>query len=189
MDPNADFCVVSSDKTFLILKRWQQCDMRIDRESSEMAAHVDRQVGNCDDAWTAHRRDLDMVEARPVSGDEIVAAMHGKRPLVSRTEWDLEDGRRCLIEYPVKTINASDQVGNYQIDTGPVLFPDPSVGHEHFIGNFRLAYVAHHQPDRAEFIVNVPTPIDGGARVNHYSKPVRLDVTNTMLELAGAGNQ
>lgn len=188
LQPNADFCVVSSDEHFLILKRWQQCDISIERESSRMAAHIERQVGRGDDAWTSHRRNVDLVEARVLTSvEQIVAAVHGRRPLVSRTEFGLQDGGRCLIEYPVKTINVSDRELNYQVDTGPVLYPDPDVGHEQFIGNFRLAYIAHNCPDWAELIVNVPTPIEGGARVHHFSRPLRVDAKNAVIELTGAG--
>ncbi|MAE66889.1 MAG: hypothetical protein CMJ18_21740 [Phycisphaeraceae bacterium] len=182
--PNADFCVVASDRDFMIVKRWQQCDMSVERESSEMAVHIDRQVGNASDAWTSYRTDRSMVEGRPLESDaEIVKAMHANTAIVSRTEFDLEDGHRVLLEYPVKTLNVSDRAGNYQIDTGPVLYPDLSIDHESFIGNLRLAYVAHHQPDWAEFIVNVPTRIDGGALVHHFSDRVRVDAKNTMIAL------
>ena len=55
-----------------------------------------------------------------------------------------------MIEYPVKTINVSERDRYYQVDTGPVLFPDLSIGHESFVGNFRLAYIAHNCADWAE---------------------------------------
>jgi len=182
MTPNGDFCVVSSDQHFMILNRWQQCDMKIERESDQMAAHAERQVGVTTDAWTSHCLDIDMVEARVLtSNHQIVEAALGKCPIVGRTEFDLEDGGRCLIEYPVKTLNASDQHLNYQIDTGPVLYPDRSIGHQHFIGNFRLAFIAHHCPQWAELIVNAPTEVSNGVRVHHYSETLRVDGKNTML--------
>lgn len=182
--PNADFCVVCSREDFMIVKRWQQVDIAIDRQSTAMAAHVDRQVGRAADAWTSHLLGVDMAEAEVLaSNDRIIQAVQGRRPIVSRTEFDLEDGCRFLVEYPVKTINVSDRHGNYQVDTGPVLFPDLSIGHDRMIGNLRLAYVAHHQRDWAEFIINVPTPVDDGTLVHHYSKTVRVDATNTIIEL------
>lgn len=184
MQPNADFCVVCSDKEFLIIKRWQQCEMTIARESPEMAPHLERQTGACADAWTSHRLDLQWADARPLtSNDDIIAAVHANRALVSRTQFQTDDGRRVLLEYPVKTINVSDRAGNYQVDTGPVLFPDLSLAHERFVGSFRLAYIAHQSPDWAELLLNVPTPIEGGVEVHHFSRPVRVDARNTMYEL------
>lgn len=184
MQPNADFCVVSSEDEFLILKRWQQCGLQIERESSELAAHQERQVGRCAEAWTSHQRDVCRSDARELlSNDEIIGCVLNKQSLVSRTEFQTEGGFRFVLEYPVKTINVSDRAGNYQVDTGPVLFPDFSVGHERLIGNFRLAFVAHHQPTWSEFILNVPTPVGGGVEVPHYSRPVRLETSNSMYTI------
>ena len=70
-----------------------------------------------------------------------------------------------------------------QVDTGPVLWPDLSIGHELFIGNFRLAFIAHNGPDWAELIVNVPTSATDDVEVHHFSKPVRLETKNTMFEV------
>ena len=180
MLPNADFCVVHSTNEFLIIKRWQECGLQI---SAELAKHQERQVGVCDEAWTSHKADVTRVEATVVEGDEIVAAVHNRKTLVSVTECKLSDGSTFLVEYPVKTINVSDQFGNYQVDTGPILLPDLEIESDRAVGKFRLAYVAHHQPDWSEFIVNVPTTHDSGIVSDHYSKPVRLDARNTMLAL------
>jgi len=183
MLPNADFCVASSDEAFMIIKRFEQCEIEVPQQAG-MAKGVLRQVGASDAAWSRHSRDLHMVEGCVLeSAEEITAATLGNRPLVSRTEFDLSDGRQVMIEYPVKTINVSERDDYYQVDTGPVLFPDLSIGHDPFVGNFRLAYVAHKCPTWAEFIVNVPTPLASGVYVDHYSKPVRLDVRNLMIEL------
>ena len=188
MAPNADFCVVCSDEDFVIIKRWQECGITLERESPEMAQPVERQGGKCDDAWTGHSRDVQMVAARQLeSNQQIIETTLRNRPIVSRTEFDLSSGQHVMIEYPIKTINVSNRAGNYQVDTGPVLYPDLSIGHERFVGNFRLAFIAHNCPQWAELIVNVPTPISGGALVNHFSKSVRLDTRNTMLELTGSG--
>ena len=181
--PNADFCVVSSDEEFLIIKRFECCDPEVPQQA-DMARIVERQVGASDEAWSRHSRNVQMVEGRVLeTAREVTEATLGDRPLVSRTAWELPDGKRVMIEYPVKTINVSQRDDYYQVDTGPVLFVDPAIGHDQFVGNFRLAYIAHNSPDWAEFIVNVPTPLPGGLHVDHYSKPVRLDVQNQMIEL------
>ena len=184
MLPNADFCPVVGGGDFLLLKRFAQCDMTVARESIQMAPALDRQVGRADEAWAEHRVDVPMAEARALEEPaQVFEAVMSNRPLVSRTEFDLGDGQQVMLEYPVKTLNVSDRDGYYQVDTGPVLFPDLSIGHEHFIGNFRLAYVAHNGPDWAEFIVNVPTPAGESIQVHHYSKPVGMAVRNSMFEI------
>ena len=185
--PNADFCVVSSDEEFLIIKRCQQCDMQVQRESAEMAEHLDRQVSQSDMAWTTHHRDIHIVEARQLdSPQQVTDATLSNRPLVSRTEFEMSNGHHVMIEYPVKTINVSQRHDYYQVDTGPVLYPDPKIGHQRFVGNFRLAYIAHNGPHWAEFIINVSTPVADGVNVHHFSHPVRVNACNSMLELVGS---
>ena len=191
--PNADFCVVASDAKFMIIKRFEQCDIEVPREG-KMAAPVRRQVGESDQAWVRHSRNLQMVEGRQLdTPQQITEATLNDSSLTSRTELDLPDGRRVMIEYPVKTINVSQRDGYYQVDTGPVLLPglavgnDFFVGNDSFVGNWRLAYIAHNCPTWAEFIVNVPTALADGIRVDHYSKPVRLNTRNCMIEVVGAG--
>jgi hypothetical protein len=184
--PNADFCVVSSEATFLIIKRFQQCEIDVPREES-MAAPVRRQVGESASGWVRDARNVRMVAGRQLeTPQQITEATLNDRTLTSRTEWDLSDGRHVMIEYPVKTINVSQRDGYYQVDTGPVLFPDLSIGHDSFVGNFRLAYIAHNCPTWAEFIVNMPTPLTDGIRVDHYSTSVRLDTRNHIIEVIGA---
>jgi hypothetical protein len=181
--PNADFCVVSSDQTFLIIKRFEQLDVDVPTESN-MARPARRQVGESDGAWTRHSRNLHMVAGRQLElPDQVITTTLANRPLTSRTEFVLPDGQLVMIEYPVKTINVSERDRYYQVDTGPVLFPDLSIGHESFVGNFRLAYIAHNCADWAEIIVNVPTPVAKGISVDHYSQPVRLETRNSMIEL------
>ncbi|MCH2131559.1 MAG: hypothetical protein MK179_20665 [Pirellulaceae bacterium] len=180
--PNADFCVVSSEETFLIIKRFERLDVEVPTEAN-MAKPICRQVGKSDGAWTRHSRNLHMVTGRQLElPDEVITATLADRPLNARTEFVLADGHQVMIEYPVKTINVSERDRYYQVDTGPVLLPDLSIGHESFVGNFRLAYIAHNCTDWAELVVNVPTPVAKGISVDHYSQPVRLETRNSMIE-------
>lgn len=46
-------------------------------------------------------------------------------PLAAQTEITNEEtGLRCLIEYPIKTMNISIDDGRWQVDTGPIAFLD-----------------------------------------------------------------
>ena len=181
--PNADFCLVAAEDTFLIIKRFEQCNVDVPQETG-MAKPLRRQVGENKAAWAKHSRNVRMAEGRLLeTPQQVIEASLNDRPMTSRTEFQLSDGRRVMVEYPVKTINVSQRDGYYQVDTGPILFPDLSVGHELFVGNFRLAYIAHNCPDWAEFIVNVPTSVSDDIRVDHYSRPIRLDTKNSMIEL------
>jgi len=61
--------------------------------------------------------------------------------------------------------------------------PDFSRQAEQEIELFEVAFVAFSRFDRAEFIVQRPTPVggEGGALVGHYSQIRKLSATNHVL--------
>ena len=85
------------------------------------------------------------------------------------------------MEYPLKAVNMSERDGYYQVDTGPVLYFYLAKDCEETIDKFNLAFIAHNCPDWAEFIVNVPTPIENGISVHHYSKSERVKTKNSLI--------
>ena len=110
-------------------------------------------------------------------------------PLVAQTEiHDEKTGLRAMIEYPVKTMNVSLEKSVYQVDTGPVVYPDLTQRYPRIIDSLRLAFVAFNAWQFADFIVEQPTPvIHEGHRqseVYHYSQPFSLPATNRLLGLA-----
>ena len=121
--PNADFCVVSSEETFLIIKRFERLDVEVPTEAN-MAKPICRQVGKSDGAWTRHSRNLHMVTGRLLElPDEVLTATLADRPLNARTEFVLADGAQVMSEYPVKTINVSERDRYYQVDTARAFCP------------------------------------------------------------------
>ena len=110
-------------------------------------------------------------------------------PLVTRTEIrDPASGRSAIIECPCKTMNISRPKRMYQVDTGPVAFPDLSGRHEPEIGCLSLAYLAFNAPHFTDFVIETPTPILEGDRevavVHHYSRIVSLPAVNRIYALA-----
>ena len=116
------------------------------------------------------------------SAGEIVGAVLDNRLINARTEIE-SDRYTAVIEYPVKTINANERDYIYQPDTGPVLFPDLNMDPDDLIGSFDVAFVAFNTPHWAEFIVRVPTPVSDEIEVHHYSRSIRLDARNVIIEL------
>lgn len=119
------------------------------------------------------------------SNAEIRAATHGGLPLVARTEIrNEESGLQAVLEYPVKTMNINDARDIYQVDTGPLAYPELSRRPEHLAETIRLAFVAFNVAHFADFVIEVPTPIlkDGQeqTRVHHYSELRTLAVRNTL---------
>jgi hypothetical protein len=175
---------VASTEDFLLIKSWDRNDRGVMLFPPSLGVQPERHVGRADEAWTDRQIDISLAWGRRLDNtDQIIEAVQGNRLLVSQTEFRLRNGDVVWLEYPVKTVNVSERHGYYQVDTGPVLFPDLSIGHDNPIGNVRLAYVAHNGPEWAEFIVNVPTPVAESIAVNHYSKSVGVEAQNLMIEV------
>ena len=80
-------------------------------------------------------------------------------------------------------MNAIERDVVYQTDTGPVLFPDLSAEPADMLSRLELAFAAFNCPAWIEFLVRTPTPVSEEIRVQHYSKPVRLDAKNEVIRL------
>jgi hypothetical protein len=179
--PNPDFQLVLSDDSFLIIKSWDRNNKGVMLYPPSLGPQPERQTGKPDEAWSQHGINLADRAARPLETTEsIIAAIQENLPLVSHTEFETSLGK-VLIEYPVKTINFSERDGYYQIDTGPVIVPDPDLHDENPVANLRLAYIAHNSRDWADLILNVPTELSPEISVNHYSKTMRITGTNRMF--------
>lgn len=110
------------------------------------------------------------------------------RPIVAQTEITNADaGLRAVIECPTKTMNVSLDRRMYQVDTGPVAFPDLSVRRERQIDCLNLAFIAFNAPHFADFVIEQPTPVieDGQekCRIYHYSSPISVSARNILLAL------
>ena len=98
-----------------------------------------------------------------------------------------ETGLRCLIEYPIKTNNIQPEHKRFQVDTGPVPFPDFKQATDSVIDSFEVAHVCYNTFDIAEFVLRVPTPMpdeeNETCRVVHYSDFRRMSARNTVFAI------
>ncbi len=175
--PNYDFCGIFSARDYQIIRTHETADLG-GKETGIAAERFEDLLIHCVSA-----------QATECGTDrEIVAATLGNRPLVGRTELRNEGtGCTAVLEYPIKTMNANDQRDVFQVDTGPVLFPDLEAPGARTIECFELAYIAWNRLDRAEFILQQPTPVPGAAeviRTPHYSVVRKVPATNAVLALA-----
>jgi hypothetical protein len=184
LQPNADFVPIFSDTGFLTIKTYAQAGMQVDFYPPGSGKQPDRQTGDRADVFDDSRVDITEVEGVVLtSAKEVVDATLAGYPLVARTE--ITQGRyTAVLEYPVKTMNANERDWIYQTDTGPVLLPDFSRQPDDLLPGLELAFAAFNCPDWVEFIVRVPTEIDQGISVFHYSRPVRFDASNQVIRLA-----
>jgi len=167
-----------------------------------------------DGEWLIYRRTPGVSEnyrqvtpTENVWGDPIMKLREGKKvtaletweqirdstaeavPLVSQTELKNEDlGLRAIIECPIKTMNVSLDDKLYQVDTGPIVYPDLTKRYENPIDSLSLAFVAFNAPNFADFVVEQPTPVmkeePEACQTYHYSKPFSLPATNRVLAVA-----
>jgi hypothetical protein len=112
-------------------------------------------------------------------------------PIVSRTELtDDTTGLKAIIEAPVKTLNISIDKSMYQVDTGPLAYPDLSQRFEPRIDCLKLAFVAFNAPHFADFIVEQPTAVVEDevekCQIHHYSKPCSKPAKNSLLAVEDA---
>jgi len=174
-DPNYDFCGAFSGRDFVLFRT----PARYEGDPNTR--------GPIEATFESARPVIRWQDARPLETHAAVAeATLAGTPLVGRSEWDDRGaGCRVRLEYPVKTMNVHPDAGQYQIDTGPLPFPD--CGHPGTLWVERLipAFVAWNTPDRAEFVLQRPTPIlqEGRelCRVLHYSEIRVMTVANTIL--------
>ncbi|NKB71208.1 MAG: hypothetical protein GKR89_29400 [Candidatus Latescibacteria bacterium] len=123
------------------------------------------------------------VEQLP-DNEAIRTATYACTPIVSQTEiWNDQTHLRALIECPAKTINTRRQGDVYQVDTGPIAFPDLSMRHPRYVDGISLAFIAFNAPHFADFVLEVPTtigPEGQSCEVHHYSHLLGLTARNTM---------
>ena len=123
--------------------------------------------------------------------EEIRDANATDVPLAAQTEiTDEASGLRCVMEYPIKTMNVSIDKSIWQVDTGPVVFPDLTKRFDPLLECVRLAFAAFNAPDFCDFVIEQPTPIvrDGkeACEVYHYSNPVSFPAKNRVLAVEGS---
>ena len=121
------------------------------------------------------------------TAEQIIRFTHNFHPVVAQTEICNDDtALRAIIEYPVKTLNIRKADNAYQIDTGPVAFPDLGERRERLVDSISLAFVAFNTAHFADFVVEQSTPIDAnqaaaGIHVYHYSRRVSLAANNRLF--------
>lgn len=175
---NYDFLPVFGDGKVLVFRRHH--NKRADRY---------RSIRKMEEMWGDHpvlHTPAPKVMTELDTWEKIRDATAAGVPIVTHTEIrNPATGLSATIECPCKTMNISHPQRMYQVDTGPVAFPDLSARHEPQISCLSLAYVAFNTPHFADFVIEAPTPIREGDReiatVHHYSRIVSLPATNRIF--------
>lgn len=99
---------------------------------------------------------------------------NGIRPIIAKTEIvNAERGLRATLEYPIRTMNYNREHNRFQVDTGPLIFPDLAVEAEHRIDTLKMAHAVFNKLDYVEFVCKQPTPVEVDGQtvttIYHYS--------------------
>ncbi|MFP4249358.1 MAG: hypothetical protein ACLFU7_06845 [Armatimonadota bacterium] len=178
--PNYDFCAIFGEEDYCIVR-------------------VGMPLTACwrDSGRVAERFDEVLIERAVVDAEfcedprAIVEATLGNRPLVGRTEILDEAGETLArLHYPIKTMNVNEPEHSpsgdwiYQVDTGPIIAPEPRRQADLAVERLDLAFIAWNATDRAELVVLAPTPVNHSDDcVGHYSQVRTINARNAVLAL------
>ncbi len=159
---NYDFCGLFSAEEYAIFRTH--------------ATHVDgyREQGLWRDRFEDVQWFLVHSEARALAtGRDVVGASLAGEPLVGLVEWT-HGPYEIRLEFPIKTMNANDIDWVWQVDTGPVPFPDFSLDVGLHIERLAPAYIAYNAAHFADFVVQAPMDVNG-IEVTHYIQRTSIE--------------
>ena len=112
---------------------------------------------------------------------EIIEATLGAEPLIARTEIESLDGQiHATMEYPVTTMNVAPERELWQVDTGPVLFPDFEREVEQRIEKLVPGFIVYNTATYAELALYTDVQLAGGGTTLHYANLRAVNVTNRL---------
>ena len=124
-----------------------------------------------------------------VTNEEVREATYRMSPIVAQIEIANPDtGLRAIMECPIKTINTEKGGDHYQVDSGPLIFPDLSQRVKRRVELLSLAFVAFNAPHFADFVLEKPTEItpdsgEASCQVHHFSELISLGSVNRLFAL------
>ncbi len=177
LTPGYEFCGIWGDKeSFIIRTHWQSS--RDNRQPHRPESVDIRRFENT----------RELTDNRAV----FDGTMGSGEPMVSRTT--IRDERRGLtavLEYPVNTMNVKESPVRFQVDTGPLIFPDFTKDVDRAIESFEVAYVVYNRFDEAYFTLRKPLAARAGdgpsSHITDYSEIRILPVENRILLAVGEG--
>ena len=185
-EPAALFNIIlSPGDQFLILKRHASSanDLRAGfRFGGTMPTHDGEgdTVTQLDVTLERHRR-VQVIQ----SYDEFREALLGNLALNGRTTYTDEDGvSKVVLDYPIKTGNASNSDDAWQVDAGPILMPTPEATASLPVERLDIGFMVYNRWDYAEAVVRRNTPVVSGSEVgstSHFTLRRSLDCRNELF--------
>lgn len=144
-DPPFQFAAIFGPDQYRVLRTHAPWDPRQD----SMQAHADRfSAVNPQLAWAPAQRITET--------DALIAATLAPHPLVAHIQ--LHPGIELV--FPVRHINVQTDTRQFQLETGPILMPDPdALSQAGAIDQLHPAFIACQHWDRAEFLLRDTRPL------------------------------
>lgn len=188
---NYDFLPIFGNGKVLIFRRYSDKREVVYPSGNNITKMPYREIRKMEDTWGANPVIYTPAPQNVTELDtwkKIRDATAAGIPIVTQTELKNNDtGLTAIVECPCKTLNISHPKKMYQVDTGPVAYPDLSINYEIQIDCLNLAFIAFNKPHFADFVIEAPTPIIKGgkevAKVYHYSKIISMTTENKIFAL------
>lgn len=165
---NYDFCGIFSADEYAIFRTKATQDEAFREEGLWRDRFEDL-------SWQLRYREARVLE----DSAQIVRASLAGDLLYGRVEWQ-EGPMSIRLEFPVKTMNANDEEMLWQVDTGPVAYPDCARTVGLHIERLSPAYIAYNAAHFADFVVQAPLDV-GPAQVMHYAQRVSVAAKTYIL--------
>lgn len=180
-DPNYDFCGIWSRKEYLILRT------PVTHNPKRLQDH-EANAGVLPGRFGESKIDLRyLADTQPLTTDElIVKATLKNLYLMARTHVSHADPHlSAVVEYPVKTMNVCEKTTRFQVDTGPLIWPDFTSTAKLAVERFLLGFICYNTFADGEVVLRVPTPIvvEGKEVIKawHYSKIVEIKAKHALF--------
>ena len=180
--PTSEVCIIFSAEDSSLLKKFVNHDNDVIQAGEMTVARrgFDGSYAN----WTSLRFVCDWRVARPLSSTEaVIEATLAGEPMIGRTTLTSEAGSEAVLEYPIPYVNVHPPDNRFQVDVGPILYPDTGSTAALMVERFQLAYVMYNEFDRGEFALRVPTRVaaDQPGDTLHYSEVIRTSARHELF--------
>jgi len=186
--PTCEFRMIASTDEYRMIKDYPTHDL-----DADMARLKDEKHSTFDGS-TAQLTELAIFvreadKTRAIEDyEEFKEPFLGNRSLVGVTELKSADGSLAArMEYPVRTSNIQASSGRWQVDAGPVLYPDFGRKPKLRVELFARAYVVFNDFSWAEIITYRPGPLmkEGkeAVRAGHYHDPARVQARSRLFAI------
>lgn len=183
--PTSEVCIIFSEGDSSLIKKFANHDNDVTQPGAMTVPRksFDGSYGN----WTSLNFILKEAAAQPLqTADEIIRATLEGAPMVGRTTLDDPEGDwQAVLEYPIPYMNVHPPENRFQVDVGPILYPDFTSTAPSLVERLQLAYVMYNQLDAVEFALRVPTRVAEGqsAITLHYSEVVKVAAPSALYRL------